>query len=84
MRNNTCRAKGCTAKCGSLHYCAAHRKVNRAKARSRTRSCRAHRFSLVVIPSAPTASEAYYADQARPMVEPVGPVFIIPAQEAQS
>lgn len=83
--NNTCRAKGCTAKCGSFRYCAAHRKANRAKARAQraSRSCRANRFSLLPVPSAPTASEAFYTDQAdRKLVEAVGPVITIaPAEQ---
>lgn len=85
----TRKCRKCGTPSGSFHYCRKHRQANAAKARARrSSSCRRGRFSAQAIPSAPTASEAFYADQAeRPLVEPVGPVFIIPAPvevEAQS
>ena len=69
MTKNSCRK--CGAPCGAFKYCRKHRKANAAKARARYhsrkrlgRTAAAHSGTPAIIASAPTASEAYYRDQA--------------------
>lgn len=79
MTKHTCRARGCTTQT-QYAYCRIHRKANAKKARARRQSTARVRpgqgssLAPATGRAAPTASEAFYVDQAARRTEPVNPV----------
>lgn len=64
--------KTCGKPCGYFVYCKAHRQKNNAR-----RSARRGRWTMRI--SGGTYEPPTPADEPKPLVEAVGPVFVIPA-----